>query len=312
MKLGIEIGGTKLQVAVGHADQIEKLERRTVDSSKQAEGIREQLAEIVPMLCREYPVRAIGVGFGGPVDSLKGVVTTSHQVEGWDDYPLAEWLQSMTNVPCRILNDCDTAALAEARLGAGKHVSRVLYVTVGTGVGGGFVIDGVVQGTDRPASLEIGHLRPGLDCSTPDATVESISSGRGIETHMQDLMSRHEDDAELLELNLNSLTDGAALSAKEIYQLAAEGNPLSLKVVENACRTLGWGIAQAVTLLAPEIVVIGGGVSLSGEKLFFDPVRNAASEYVFPGLKGTYKIVQATLGEEVVLYGALSIASSMV
>lgn len=311
MELGIEIGGTKLQVAVGESTQIEKLVRRTVDSTRQAEGIREQLSEIVPELCQEFPVRAIGVGFGGPVDSLKGIVTESHQVEGWENFPLVEWLSSLTSLPCRILNDCDTAALAEARLGAGQKASRVLYVTVGTGVGGGFVIDGEVQGINRPAASEIGHLRPGLDCLDSGETIESLSSGRGIEARMKKLMSEHEDDAELLELNLSAMEEDRPLTAKEICQIASEGNPLALQILGEACRALGWGIAQAVTLIAPEIVVVGGGVSLSGDKLFFDPVRRSATDYVFPGLSGTYEIVPAALGEEVVLYGALAIASSL-
>ena len=126
---------------------------------------------------------------------------------------------------------------------------------------------------------------------------------------MQQLISQHECDAELLELNLGRLADDSPLSAKEICQLASEGNPLALEVLDRACRTLGWGIAQAVTLMAPEVVIIGGGVSLSGDKLFFEPVRNAVSKFVFPGLARSYEIIPAALGEEVVLFGALTLAA---
>ncbi|MBD3674712.1 MAG: ROK family protein [Planctomycetaceae bacterium] len=310
MYLGIEIGGTKLQAAVGEDGQIEKIVRRTVDAQRDAEGIREQLSEIVPALCSEFPIRGVGVGFGGPVDAANGIVTTSHQVAGWDDFPLSKWLTELSGANCQLLNDCDSAALAEAHFGAGKEAGRVLYLTVGTGVGGGFVIDGVVQGTDRPAATEIGHLRPGLDCSDPHATVESISSGRGIENGMRRLMDEQQDDVELLELNLSKMEDDETLSAKEICALAGEGNPLALQVLDRACRTLGWGIAQAITLMAPEVVVIGGGVSLSGEKLFLGPVRKATADFVFPGLAESYELVPAALGEEVVLYGALSLAAS--
>jgi glucokinase len=309
MYLGIEIGGTKLQVAIGKPGAIEELIRQEVDPTLQAEGIRSQLSKTVPELCERYPIEKIGVGFGGPVDTERGIVTTSHQVTGWDNFPLAAWLEELSGMSCAIVNDCDAAALAEACWGAGRGVSKVIYVTVGTGVGGGYVVDGRLQGVGRPACLEIGHLRPGLDCQDAHDTVESFASGRGLETRMQQLMKDWEADPEVLELKLNSLTGENHLSARKICQAAAEGNMAAVEILTQACETLGWAIAQSITLLAPERVVIGGGVSLAGEKLFFDPVRNAVQRYVFPGLVDSYRIEPAALGEEVVLHGALQIAA---
>ncbi|MDG2388867.1 MAG: ROK family protein [Planctomycetaceae bacterium] len=309
MYLGIEIGGTKLQAAIGKPGKIEKLIRREVDPDLQADGIREQLSQIVPELCNQYPVQHIGVGFGGPVETKSGVVTTSHQVTGWDKFPLAKWLAEISGVECTVVNDCDAAALAEACWGAGQGASGVIYVTVGTGVGGGYVVDGVLQGTNRPASLELGHLRPGLDSRTPYETVESLSSGRGIETRMQQILQEREDDPELLELKLHLMGGDDRLTAKQICLAAAEGNPVAVEIMKTGCQALGWAIAQSITLLAPECVVIGGGVSLAGDKLFYDPVRKFIEMYVFPRLLDSYRIEPAALGEEVVLHGALQIAA---
>jgi glucokinase len=185
----------------------------------------------------------------------------------------------------------------------------VFYVTVGTGVGGGFVIDGRLYGGDRPAAAEIGHLRPGLDRTDPHATVESIASGRGIETAARRRIvgtPSDEDAAELLSLCAG---DARELTARHVAAAARDGNAIALDVWRQATRALGWAVAQAVTLLAPERVVIGGGVSLAGEELFFEPLRRSVAGYVFPPLADAFEILPAALGEEVVVHGALALAA---
>src|SRR5262245_54535133 len=182
MFLGIEIGGTKLQLGVGDGvrPQFAALERYSIEPSRGAEGILRQIQSAAPQLVQQFGVERIGIGFGGPVDSAAGTVITSHQIDGWTGFALADWVEQTIGRPAVVGNDCDCAALAEARCGAGAGHRTVFYVTVGTGVGGGLVIDGRVHGTDRPAAAEIGHLRPGLLATDPHATVESLVSGWGI------------------------------------------------------------------------------------------------------------------------------------
>jgi glucokinase len=126
---------------------------------------------------------------------------------------------------------------------------------------------------------------------------------------MQQILQDKEDDPELLELKLHLLAGDERLNAKQVCLAAAEGNPAAVEIIKTACQTLGWAIAQSITLLAPECVVIGGGVSLAGDKLFFGPVRKSVEKYVFSGLLDSYRIEPAALGEEVVLHGALQIAA---
>lgn len=308
MQLGIEIGGTKLQFAVGEAGRLVEIVRRDVVAENGADGILGQMAETVPQLLARHKIDAMGIGFGGPIDSLAGVVTTSHQIAGWDNFPLANWCREKFSLACRLANDCDAAALAEAVWGAGRTAKTVFFVTVGTGVGGGLVIDGRLHGAGRPAVAEIGHLRPGLSATSPHDTVESWASGRGLETRLRERLLAAPDDPDGLELLLDADGDLENITGQMIAEAAGRGNPLALEVLAVATRTLGWGIAQVVTLLAPETVVIGGGVSLSGEELFFAPVRRAVEEYVFPPLRDSYRIVSAELGEAVVLYGAVALA----
>lgn len=321
--LGIEIGGTKLQVAVGSGDgkSFAKLERTEVDPARGAEGIRDQILQAGRFLLSRYDVRRIGIGFGGPVDAAAGRTITSHQVPGWDDFPLAQWCREKLGRPAVLGNDCDAAALAEARFGAGRAHRVVFFVTVGTGVGGGLVIDGQLYQPGQRAVAEIGHLRPGLQATGVHQTVEAAASGRGIEQAMQSRLeglnspraggpgsADSADDRLDLLSRCNGLPD--LLTARVIGEAAADGNALALEVLGHACDTLGWAVAQVTTLIAPGVVVIGGGVSLLGDELFFEPVRRAADKYVFPPLAPALNIVPAALGEHVVVHGALALAEA--
>ncbi len=184
MIAGIEIGGTKLQVTLAETNTPQRLLttcRWPVERARGAAGILAQLELGLDELLGDQPLAAIGIGFGGPVQQGESRVITSHQVAGWDQFALGDWCRSRWPVPIALGNDCNVAALAEAQLGAGQGTRRMLYVTVGTGIGGGLVVDGRVDAEQRPASAEIGHLRPGLNCAGPQQTVESMASGLGLE-----------------------------------------------------------------------------------------------------------------------------------
>jgi glucokinase len=310
MYLGIEIGGTKLQLGVGTGSHPEfaELVRRDIDAARGAAAIRFQIAEAVAELRTRHPIERIGFGFGGPVLGAAGRTITSHQVAGWDDFPIVDWARETLELPAVLGNDCDVAALAEARYGAGRDCRTVLYVTVGTGIGGGLVVDGRIYGSDRPAAVEIGHLRP--DLAQPRLTVEAIASGRGIEaaarTWLEASDAKTADAADLL---ARCGSNPATLAGRAVGDAAIAGNAAAQAVMRRSAETLGWAIAQAVTLLAPEVIVIGGGVSVTGESLFFEPVREAVRRYGFTPLAGTFRIVPAELGETVVVHGGLALAA---
>jgi len=312
MFLGIEIGGTKLQLGVGSGSgpPFAGFRRLDVDARNGAQGIREQIAQAGRQLFSEFPIKAIGFGFGGPINAATGTVTTSHQVEGWDNFPLAQWCTNTFGVPTFLGNDCDMAALAEARFGAGRNKRSVFYVTVGTGVGGGLVFDGALFGSQRPAIAEIGHLRPGLEATSPEQTVESLASGRGIEASARAALAA----TKRYDLHISRLMNRCGgqpqqLTAKVIAEEAAAGNPLAISAMDRACQALGWAIAQVITLVAVEAVIVGGGVSMAREKVFFRPLRRAVAAYVFPPLRDSYEILAPRLGEEVVVHGAVAMAA---
>ena len=309
--LGIEIGGTKLQLGIsaGDGSKFTAFERRDIDISKGATGILAQIEEAGKKLLAAYPVQRIGVGFGGPVDSERGCVIKSHQVAGWDDVPLGSWCEEKFGVPTVLGNDCDCAALAEALFGAGQGSRTVFYVTVGTGIGGGLVINGVLQGEGRPAVAEIGHLRPGLSADTPAATVESYAAGPGIVAAAERLLGTSEDTAAKNELRHCKLE--SVVTAKLLAELAQSGNSIAISAIFQSTCVLGWAIGQVITVTAADVVVVGGGVSLIGEERFFQPLRREVARYVFPPLAASYQILPAALGEEVVVHGALALVSRL-
>lgn len=310
--LGIEIGGTKLQLGVGPGDGTFVVEpvRLAVDRGAGAAGIRAQLLEAARPLLDEFGCGAVGIGFGGPIDSSTGRTITSHQVAGWDDFPLAAWCREELGLGCALGNDADLAALAEARFGAGRGSDPVFYVTVGTGIGGGFVRLGKLYRGYGPAASEIGHLRPGLNATDAHETVESIASGLGIERAAEKLAG----DPIFSECPTlrERTTDGVRLTARELAWAAERGHAESQAILGRAIETLGWAIAQTITLLAPQTVVVGGGVALLGEEKFYGPLRAAVERYVFPPLAGTYEIKGPALGEAMVVHGALALASETV
>ena len=295
MYLGIEFGGTKIQVGVGRGTtaSLAALERFDVDIAKGAAGILASIEDSVVRLAGEHDVRGVGIGFGGPVDADAGRVVKSHQVEGWEGFDFKAWCRQTTNLPLALGNDCDVAALAEARFGAGKDDRRVFYVTVGTGIGGGYVVDGQLHAAGRPSANEIGHLRLGPESVEPGMHVESIASGTGIETAARALNRQ----------------EWAAVTARQVGEAAAAGDADAKGVLAGAVRTLGWAIAQMINLIAPDVVVVGGGVPLMGDELFYAPLRDRVTEYLFPPLSGTYRIVPPDLGEAVVVHGALALAA---
>jgi len=340
MFLGIEIGGTKLQLGVGPGDgSITALERARVTASAGAERIRAQIIENVPQLLNRASlarrdIRAVGIGFGGPVDAATGTVTKSHQIEGWTDFPLADWSQTELGWRTVVHNDADTAGLAEACFGAGLGVSPIFYITIGSGIGGGLIIDQKIYRGAGAGAAEIGHLvipsslqkvlspEPGLDEPSRLYTVESVASGWGIEQrmrkHIQAALSVALPDQQANELVKWSMDDAqrmlkaaqgdvGSITVELIASEARQGNAFAASHLAGAIRLLAWAIAQMIALVCPRRVVVGGGVAALGDQLF-DPLRREVTREVFVPFKNCFDIQPAALGEAVVVQGALRLA----
>ncbi|VTS04580.1 ROK family protein [Tuwongella immobilis] len=298
MYLGIEIGGTKLQLGLGSGNgHLSGLWRGQVDVAKGGEGIRQQILTAVPELIAQAQIqrseiRAVGIGFGGPVDDATQSVIESHQIHGWTGFPLARWLGESLELPAVMGNDADVAGLGEACFGAGRGKSPLFYVTIGSGIGGGLILDGtILRGTGRGAA-EIGHLRIFDPTCGEYRTLESLASGWGIESRARRLPGQP-----------------ATRTALEVGQAANAGEAWAIELMHTTCDYLAEAICQCIALVCPRRIVIGGGVSLMGESVFFQPLRERVTSRVFKPFAGLTDIVPAELGETVVVHGALALAS---
>jgi glucokinase len=326
--LGIEIGGTKLQLGIGPGDgTLAGLWRATVNVAEGPEGIRRQIMAGVPELLARTgldrsQVKSVGIGFGGPVDDATHTIIKSHQIEGWDDFPLADWIEDMLGWPAVLGNDADVAGLAEALFGAGKGLSPIFYITIGSGIGGGLIIDGeIYRGCGRGAA-EIGHLGVVREVTQRNVLVfgrvidqmtsrrliplEQVASGWAIGERAQaamELDGAHESD-------LFRLVEGKVeqLTCKEVALAAQKGDRFAESILDDVVSYLAEGICQMITLLCPRRIIIGGGVSLLGEQQLFEPLRELVAAWIFKPFAGCYDIVPAALGEEVVVHGALALA----
>ena len=314
MFLGIEIGGTKLQLGLGEGDgTIAKLWRGTIDPALGGAGIRAEIVRNYPTLLQSAglktsDIRGIGVGFGGPTDDATQSTITSHQIAGWDNFPLAEFLHENFGAPAVICNDADVAGLAEAHFGAGKGLSPIFYITVGTGIGGGLIIDGkIYRGVGRGAA-EIGHVRCFFDLLSSSklgaSTLETVASGTGIASGLKDYIRICPERL----IGRTRLPLDGPFTAVDVANAARDGDEFGMYIMCDATGATGEAICTVIKLLCPRRVIIGGGVSLMGDELFFDPIRKYVAERGFKPFAGLTDIVPAALGEEVVVHGALALA----
>jgi glucokinase len=316
--LGIEIGGTKLQLGVGPDDgRLRGLWRETVDVAAGPPGIRRQITAAVPELLARAGIErselgGVGIGFGGPVDDATRRVIKSHQIVGWDDYPLADWVGEVVGLPAVLGNDADVAGLAETRHGAGKGLSPIFYITIGSGIGGGFILNGeIYRGVGRGAAefghlkLFFGRLREG-GREYEDGPLEEAASGWGIEQHAR--KSARQQPGRAAALIRLAGADVEDIKASHVAAAAEQGDEYSRSLLDEALMHLAGGICQVIALLCPRRIVIGGGVSLMGERLLFEPLRRLVAERVFRPFAGLTDIVPAALGEEVVVHGAIALA----
>jgi glucokinase len=296
--LGIEIGGSKLQLALGDASaRIVRRWRHTVDPQQGGTQIREQILATLGEI-RTSELAGAGAGFGGPVDWRTGTICCSHQVEGWAGFNLREWLQSLINTPVQVDNDANTAALGEALHGAGQGLDPVFYVTLGSGVGGGLVVNGRIFHGASPGEAEIGHLQ--LD--RQGTILEERCSGWAVDRKIRNLISLKPESC------LSQLAAGrTGGEAKLLAAALAQADHDARQILSETSEDLAFGLSHAIHLLHPQMIVIGGGLSLLGE-----PLRAAVAEAVPRFLMKAFapgpRICLAALGEDAVPSGALELA----
>jgi glucokinase len=306
LSIGIEIGGTKTQVGIGSPNGgllHGGLLRKQVDREKGADGILRDIVSMVDeILSTSHRTLAdiikVGIAFGGILDSARGVTLKSYQIDGWTNFPLKEWAERQWGRPVFIENDASTAGLAESILGNGRGCSRLFYITVGSGVGGGWILNGKIDNGQGLGAAEIGHMWVPDPRGGELMELEQVCSGWAIGHRAR--LAAHDADS-LMEKLAGSWDQ---IDAQVVYQAAEQGDKIAVRILQETCRTLGMAISNVVALLHPERVILGGGVSLMGP-LFWNALQNEFRARVMPTFASQVELLPAKLSENVVVIGAL-------
>lgn len=294
--LGLDFGGTKLAagIADGHG-RLLAIERCPTDAAAGPDGAISAMRRLVQSFPRSLPEPvAVGISFGGPVDLACRRTLLSHHGPGWEDFPLVERVAEVWRRPVAMDNDANAAALGEFRFGAGRGYRNVLYVTVSTGIGAGVILDGKLYRGSRGLSGEVGHtivLPDGPLCPCGKrGCVEAIASGPSIARAYAERAGLPPE----------------AITAESVFRRAEQGDEMARDVLRWAIGLLGIGLANAINLLDPDVVVVGGGVSRAGDALF-SPLREAVRANSAPSPPGAVPIVPAVLGDAVGVLGAVAL-----
>ena len=297
--LGIEIGGTKLQLVLG--DETGKIRQRLklkFEPNGGAADIRDQITRTIPELLSGQKVDAAGVGFGGPVDWRTGKICRSHQIAGWSEFDLSGWLERQLSAPVYLDNDANVAALGESLHGAGIGFEPVFYVTLGSGVGGGLVTNREIYHGATPGESEIGHVR--LDRS--GMTVESRCSGWSVDARIRKL--KFSEPNGLLARLVGNESGG---EARHLAAALAQGDRSAQQLLKEISEDLAFGLSHVVHLFHPQIIILGGGLSGIGEPLRVG-VEGALRGFIMDAFAPGPNVRLSKLGEDAVPVGALFLA----
>lgn len=315
--IGVDIGGTKCAVTVGKpaGDDIEIRDKASFPTTDVEGTIREIKDTIRLVLDRNKlsinDIHAIGISCGGPLDSRTGVIMSPPNLPGWDNIPIVKILSEEFGVPAAVHNDANACALAEWKFGAGKGTRNMVFMTFGTGLGAGLVLDGKLYTGTNDNAGELGHIR--LEEYGPvgygkSGSFEGFCSGSGIEQLARSMVK------ERLQMGgkVSWCPDGdlEGITAKIVAQAALAGDPLAKEVYAISARHLGKGLSIVIDILNPELIVIGS-IYARNEDMFKDLMWEVIDKEALPLAGKVCRVVPAALGESIGDYAALSIAANI-
>lgn len=309
--VGLDIGGTT-SAAVLIDGTGEVAGREELSTTKGASGWRptvDRLRSAARAFVDREDVRAIGVSCGGPLDSARGLIRSPPNLPGWDDVPIVEILREEFELPTALENDANAGALAEWRFGAGRGRRNLVFLTFGTGLGAGLVLDGrLYRGTSDLAG-EAGHVRLAHDGPLgyhKRGSFEGFCSGTGLAQLMGFELLRLMEERGRAAV-VDAYREPGEVTGRDVVEWALAGDELALGVVRTSGEYLGRGLSILLDVLNPEVVVVGSmGVRLGD--LLFEPAREVIEREALPGAAEVCEIVPAALGEEIGDYAALSVA----
>ncbi|SMD31131.1 ROK family protein [Picrophilus oshimae] len=291
--LGYDVGGTKISAVIGdETGKIHDTLRKRTLKEYGKEGLSAELIAMGEELLRKNHINSIdkvGIIFAGPVDSKNGIIVASPNIIGLKNFNIKKPLEDHFNVPVYLDNDAAAAAISERIFGSGKNVDNFIYITLSTGIGAGIFINGRLYKGSHGMAGEVGHM-----AIMPNGSVcgcgrrgcwETIASGKGIARRTMENITALRDSTELSKLR------SSEIDAKAVFRAMDKGDMFAQLMVEETIYYIAFGIVNLINILDPELIIIGGGLSFEGEKLF-KPLRMAIKEEI-KSLKRNVRIVKA-------------------
>jgi glucokinase len=305
--IGVDLGGTNTRTAlVNREGTVLDKQKETTDA---AGGHERVIAKLIGNINRQREnagrlgrtVIAVGVGAPGVIHEQSGVVIKSPNFPDWNNLPLRKTLELELGIPVFIENDANAAALGEQWRGAGSGIQSMIFLTLGTGVGGGIILGGRIwHGADGMAG-EVGHMTispDGRRCGCGNTgCLEMYASSRGIVMTFGEIGPQQDSAAPLR----------TGITSEQVYQAARSGDPIAVRAMRDMGRSLGIGIANLINIFNPEMVVIGGGVRDAWD-LFIDATRDEIRKRAFEYPAERTKIVPSVLGDDAGMVGAAAVA----
>ena len=300
LKIGLDIGGTKCAISTGECEDgaIKILSREEFPTAGLSwQQVLDEFARRIELQTSNFKhqtIGAIGISCGGPLDSKRGVIMSPPNLPGWDDVPVVDFFKERFGVPVSVQNDANACALAEYLYGSGRGVKNLVFMTFGTGLGAGIIIDGKLYSGANDNAGEIGHIRlapTGPVGYNKEGSAEGFCSGAGI-------------------ARLAKIRKGLDLTTKEMFARVRAGDPDCTEVFRESAEKLAAILAFTIDILNPEVIALGG-VFMRNADLFMPIVDPILNREALPLARKVCRIVPAELGENIGDYAALAVAGDV-
>jgi glucokinase len=312
--LGIDIGGTKCAVVVGDSDfniyQKVQFDTRTAERSWQE--VFDEFFTNIDTLFLKYPkesLKGIGISCGGPLDSKMGMIYSPPNLPGWDNVPIVEIFAKKYGVPAAIQNDANACALAEWLMGAGKGTQNMIFLTFGTGMGSGLILNGQLYAGTNDLGGEVGHIRLADDGPVgfgKAGSFEGFCSGGGIARLAESYVINKLNQGGKVDF-CNNIGSARKLTAKSVAEAAVAGDPDANEIIRVSGEYLGRGLSILIDILNPECIVIGS-IYARNEELFKPHIERILLREAIPSAVKVCTIKPALLGDAIGDYAALCVA----
>ena len=311
--LGLDIGGTKCSVVAG--DSSFSIKNKVVFDTKTERGYKAILSEFkkhIKELLTDYSaydLKRIGISCGGPLDSKNGIIYSPPNLPGWDKVPITSIFSEEFGVETALQNDANACALAEWLMGAGKGTSNMVFLTFGTGMGGGLILNGKLYSGTNDLGGEVGHIR--LAKTGPigfgkAGSFEGFCSGGGIAQLARSIVSEKINNKEIVNF-CPSAGIISEIDAKMVAKASLAGDPVAREIIGIAAEYLGQGLAIIIDILNPECIVIGS-IYARNEMLFKPVIEEVLKREAIPAALEVCRILPSQLGDSIGDYAALCVA----